>query len=98
MRQEIKAQKQDRNNALETILENALNQKISSRISFNTQVNNIEKAKNAEEILLKNYETGTINFTDVLDVQELQLKFMINKINAIQQYFMQTSTINYLTN
>ena len=58
------------------------------------------KFKSAEKdsLVISPLKRGGINFTDVLDVQELQLKFMINKINAIQQYFMQTSTINYLTN
>jgi len=98
MQQEIKAQKQDRINTLETILEKAINERISARISYDTQVKNIEQAKNAEEVLLKNYETSTINFTDVLDIQELQLKFMINKIKAVQQYYIQTTIINYLTN
>jgi outer membrane protein TolC len=96
--QEIKAQKQNRINALVTILDKAINERISARISFDTQIKNIEQAKNAEEVLIKNYETGTINFTDVLDIQELQLKFMINKIKDIQQYYIQTTIINYLTN
>jgi hypothetical protein len=46
---------------------------------------------------MKNYETGTIDFNDVLDVQELQLKFQINLIDSIKGYFTEYALINYLT-
>jgi len=95
--QEVLAQKQERLNALETLLDKAINNRISARISYKTQTKNLTKAKNVEEILIKSYETGTINFNDVLDIQELQLKFQINQIEAIKNYYLQTTIINYLT-
>ena len=58
----------------------------------------MERAKDAEEILVKNYETGTIDFNDVLDIQELQLRFQMNLIEAVKNYYVQTTIINYLTN
>ncbi|KAB1159773.1 TolC family protein [Tenacibaculum aiptasiae] len=96
--QEITAQKQDRLNALQTILDKAVNNRISAKISYDTQVKNLKQAKDAESILIKNYETGTINFNDLLDIQELQLKFQMNQIEAVQKYYSTTSIINYLTN
>jgi cobalt-zinc-cadmium efflux system outer membrane protein len=96
--QVILAQKQERLNTLETLLDKAVNNRISSRISYKTQTKNLEQAKNAETILVKSYETGTIDFNDVLDIQELQLKFQINQIESIKNYYVQTSIINYLTN
>lgn len=48
------------------------------------------------KILIKNYETGTIDFNDVLDVQELQLKFQINLIESIKGYYTEYANINYL--
>ena len=63
----------------------------------NTQAKNLKQAKNAETILVKNYETGTIDFNDVLDIQELQLKFQINQIESIKTYYLQKTIINYLT-
>lgn len=95
--EEILAQKQERLNGLETLLYKAINERISARISYNTQTKNLTQAKNAEEILIKNYETGAIDFKDVLDIQELQLKFEINKIEAVKSYYLQTTIINYLT-
>lgn len=96
--QEIEAQKQMRLNSLETLLEKALKDRVSSRISYETQTKNLNQANNAEEILIRNYETGTIDFNDVLDIQELQLKFQMNQIESVKTYYVQTTIINYLTN
>lgn len=96
--QEVEVQKEERLNSLETILDRAIRDRISARISNTTQAKNIQQAKNAEEILIKSYETGTIDFKDVLDIQELQLKFQINQIESVKNYYLQTTIINYLTN
>jgi len=96
--QEINYQKQERLNSLKTVLNKAVNERISARISSNTAIKNIKQAKDAEQILIKSYETGTINFNDILDIQELQLKFQINQIEAVKNYYVQSSIINYLSN
>ncbi len=96
--EEINAQKANRRNLLETILSDAFTNKEASYIKYKTQLRNLEQAKDAEEILIKNYETGTIDFNDVLDIQELQLRFQINLIEAVKNYYVQTAIINYLTN
>ncbi|WP_299622893.1 TolC family protein [uncultured Tenacibaculum sp.] len=96
--QEITAQKQERLNILETLLDKAINERISARISYATQTKNLKQAKDAEDILIKSYETGTIDFNDVLDIQELQLKFQMNQIESVKTYYVQTTIINYLTN
>jgi outer membrane protein TolC len=95
---EIKAQKQERLNKLEVFLDRAVNDRISARICHDTQSKNLKEAKDAEQILLKNYETGTIDFNDVLDIQELQLKFQVNQIESVKDYYVQTTIINYLSN
>ncbi|MDN3492209.1 TolC family protein [Winogradskyella bathintestinalis] len=95
--QEITTQKQERLNTLETLLSKAINERISARISYTTQTKNLKQAKDAEEILIKSYETGTIDFNDVLDIQELQLKFQMNQIESVKTYYIQTTIINYLT-
>ena len=96
--QEIIAQKQERFNTLETLLDKAINDRISARIRYVTQAENLKQAKDAEGILIKSYETGTIDFNDVLDIQELQLKFQLNKVESVKAYYIQTTIINYLTN
>ena len=95
---EIQAQREERLNRLQTLLAAALNSRTSARITANTFLRNIEQAKDAEEILVRSYETGTIDFNDVLDVQELQLKFQTGLIEAVKNYYQQTALVNYLTN
>lgn len=94
--QEITAQKQERLNNLETLLDKAINERISARISHTTQTKNLKQANDAEDILIKSYETGTIDFNDVLDIQELQLKFQMNQIESVKTYYVQSTIINYL--
>lgn len=93
---EIESQKEQRLNLLETAFANAQSKRNQARITFNTQEKNLKQARDAEEILLKNYETGTIDFNDVLDIQELQLKFQMNRIASVQLYYEQQALINYL--
>jgi len=96
--QQIESQKESRLNMLEAAFAKAISQRNQAKIKFDIQDRNLIQANNAEEILVKNYETGTINFNDVLDIQELQLKFGINQIDATQEYYNQSALINYLTN
>lgn len=96
--QEIKSLKELRSNVLQSAFAEALSQRNQSRIKYETQINNLKQAKDAEEILIKNYETGTIDFNDILDIQELQLKFQMNQIESVKNYYSQTAIINYITN
>ena len=96
--QEVLAQKEERLNTLETLLDKAINDRAAIRIKHQTQTKNLKQSKDAETILVKSYETGTIDFNDILDIQELQLKFQMNQIEAIKNYYLQTTIINYLTN
>lgn len=97
-KQEIQSEKDERLNLLSSELSKAISQRNQSRIKFNTQVKNLKQAEDAEEILIKNYETGTIDFRDVLDIQELQLKFQMGQIETTQLYYNQSAQINYLIN
>ena len=79
-------------------MDRAINNRIASRISYDTQAKNLKQAKDAEHILIRSYETGTIDFVDVLEIQELQLKFQMNQIDSVKNYYMQSTIINYLSN
>lgn len=94
--QEISLQKMERQNVLEAALAKAVAQRNEARIAFTTQTKNLQQAKDAEQILMKNYETATVDFNELLDIQELQLKFQYQQIGSIQQYFTQAAIINYL--
>jgi outer membrane protein TolC len=95
-KEEIQYQKNYRLNTLKTALARANSERDQARIAFETQEKNIKQAMDAEAILSKTYETGTIDFRDILDLQELQLKFQINKIESAKAYYIQSSIINYL--
>src|SRR5690554_2582690 len=90
-------QKQATQNSFTSALQTAIRSRNAARIRLETQDKNLKDAANATEILFKNYETGTIDFREVLDVQELQLQFQLSRIEAIGDYFKQTSIINYYT-
>lgn len=96
--QEIETQREQRLNVLESAFAKAQSQRNQARIAYNTQSRNLKQAQDAEEILVKNYETGTIDFNDVLDIQELQLKFQMNQIESVKGYYVQSAIINYLIN
>lgn len=93
---EIEMQKKQQLNVLESAFAKAISQRNQARIKYNTQEKNLKQANDAEEILIKNYETGTIDFIDILDIQELQLKFQINQISAVTTYYLQSAVVNYL--
>ena len=99
MRQlEIQTEKQERLNKLESALDKALKDRLSAEISYKTQTMNLNQSRKAEAMLIKSYESGTIDFNDVLDIQELQLKFQLNQIESIKSYYVQNVIINYLSN
>ena len=95
--QEIKLKKIDRRNTLETILDTAVKARNNSRIVFNTQKKNIEQTQNASQILLKKYETDSVNFEDLLDIEELELSFKLKQVDAVNTYYKESLTIYYLT-
>lgn len=96
--QEIEAEKKEKENQLKVLLAKAISTMHIAKIQFKTQEENLIQTKNAEQILMKNYETGTINFNDILDIQELQLKFETQQIESIQLFYTQAAIQNYLTN
>jgi outer membrane protein TolC len=93
---EINFQKESKLNVLESAFAKAISQLNQAKIQYYTQEKNLQQAQDAEEILIENYQTGTIDFNDILDIQELQLKFQMNQIESVQMYYVQQSIINYL--
>lgn len=97
-KQEIEFQKQERLNMLNSAYAQAVSKRREARITFDTQSENLSQAKEVEQILLTSYETGTVDFEDLLDIQELQLTFRINQIESVEMYYQQSAIINYLRN
>ncbi len=98
LRQEqISSNRNSRLNELGSRLRSALNERASARIKFEAQTDNLGQAKDAEDLLLKQYETGTIDFDDVLDIQEIQLQIQMNLIEAVSTWFKKDAIVEYLT-
>ncbi|WP_344927649.1 TolC family protein [Aquimarina addita] len=89
-------QRESAQNELGETLEKAINNRITARINFDTQLKNKIQAKQAEEIALSGYQTGQAAFGDLLEIQKMLLDFEIKQVEAIQEYFIQTAIINYL--
>ena len=98
MQLEIDARKQEQFNRLQRMMDHAIHSQRASRQSYITQVRNLDHAKKAEQILMKSYETGRLDFNEILDIQELQLKFQLGQIQTLKEYYLQTTMINYLSN
>ncbi|PNW25911.1 TolC family protein [Formosa algae] len=92
-----KTQKTEKMNGLISVLDVAVKQRKSARISYETQIKNINQAKHAQDILMKSYETGSIDFDAVLEIQDLQLTYEIRAIEATMAYYNQQTLINYIT-
>lgn len=97
MQIEINESKQNQFNKLQQMMDQAVHGRRAARATYNTQESNLKHAMNAEDILMKGYESGNLDFNEILDVQELQLKFQLGQIEAIKDYYLQTSMINYLS-
>lgn len=96
--QEVAQRREDRINQLQSRLETAINDRASAKVSWKLQLDNLEQARNAEDILIKTYETGKLDFDDVLDVQELQLMIQMNLIDAVVDFYQETAMIDYFLN
>ena len=95
-KEETLALKENRTNELKTQLNTALKNLEAAKISYDFQIENLERAKNAETILLKTYETGKVDFNDLLEIQELQLNIELAALEAIKKYYQNLSDIAYL--
>ena len=83
-------------NVLSEQLETAINNRITARIVYDTQRKNIEQTQQAEEMLLASYQSGILDFSALLELQEMQLDYELTKIESVKDYFIQTAIINYM--
>ncbi len=97
LQEELLQQKQLRYNMLETQMNRALRKRNTALISFQTQSKNIAQARDVETILTRSYEAGSVDFNEILDIQELQLKFQIEQIESVRIFNEQNAIIEYLS-
>ena len=92
----IESTKTEVENKLITIFENAESSIVNAKISVRTQIENIIEAERAKEVLLAGYQTSKIDFDQLLEVQQLKLKFQLKKVVSEKVYGVQKSTIEFL--
>ena len=93
----IETMKEDTNNQLVTLFEKALANLRNAKTSVETQLDNIEVAEKAQKVLLAAYQTSTIDFEQLLEIQQLKLKFQLRKVTSEKEYAIQKSNIEFLT-
>ncbi|MDC6350169.1 TolC family protein [Zeaxanthinibacter sp. PT1] len=98
MRQtELELQRQERLNQLQSALARAIHERNAARVTHGLLEENLHQVRQVEDILLKNYETGTIDFNEILDIQEMHLRFQNKLTEAVRTYYEKSAIINYLT-
>jgi len=84
-------------NQLHTIFSKANSGLSNSKVAIQTQLENISEADRAKEVLFAAYETSKIDFEQLLEIQQLKLKFQLKKVVSEKQYSVQKSTLEFLT-
>ena len=94
--------------AIETTKDNVANQFLiayekslanlqNSKASIKTQIENTYQANQAQKVLLIAYQTAKIDFEQLLEIQQLKLKFQLKKIASEKEYAIQKATLEFLT-
>lgn len=84
-------------NQLNILFETTQSKLENSKVSINTQVTNINEAERAKKVLLSAYETSKVDFQQLLEIQQLLLKFQLKKVLSEKQFGIQKSTLEFLT-
>ncbi len=95
--QAIEKRKEHSLNLLKSKLEQAQTGCQNALQNIKTQHKNSIEAKRALEVSLATYETGRLDFEQILDLQLLVLKFQLSTINAERELLIQKAMIKYIT-
>lgn len=93
----IESTKIETGNQLVTLFEKTMANLKNAKVSIKTQIDNIEQANQAQKVLLAAYETSKIDFEQLLEVQQLKLKFQFKMVTSEMEYAIQKSTLEFLT-
>ncbi len=95
--QAVERRKVNVSNELEMAFQEALTALQNAKRTVNTQKENIHQAQQAEEVILTTYETAKLDFEQILEVQQLILKFQLEEVKATSIYFKNKAMLEYLT-
>ena len=94
---EINTTKSNVTNKLLTLFENTMANLKNAKASIKTQTENTYQANQAKKVLLVAYQTSKIDFKQLLEIQQLKLKFQLKKITSEKEYAIQKATLEFLT-
>jgi len=92
----IETTKVKTSNQLITLFEKAMASLKNAKVSIKTQEDNIDQADQAQKVLLAAYQTSKMDFEQILEVQQLKLKFQLKMVASEKKYAIQKSTIEFL--
>jgi outer membrane protein TolC len=84
-------------NQLVILFEKTMANLKNAEVSIKTQLDNIEQADQAQKVLLAAYETSKMDFEQLLEIQQLKLKFQFKMVTSEMEYAIQKSTLEFLT-
>ncbi len=93
----IETTKVETSNQLVSLFEKAMSNLRNAKVSIKTQEDNIKQADQAQKVLLAAYQTSKMDFEQILEVQQLKLKFQLKMVTSEKNYAIQKSTIEFLT-
>ena len=93
----VEATKVATGNQLVTLFEKAMANLKNAKGSIKTQIANIKQAEQVQKVLLAAYQTSKLDFEQLLEVQQLKLKFQLNMVTSEKEYAIQKATIEFLT-
>ncbi|MBC2839339.1 TolC family protein [Robiginitalea sp. SC105] len=92
----LEAEEVSRRNRLESMLREAWQGQQSERIRYAALAENTQRTRQAIEILLRNYETQTVDFDELLEMHELELKLQLQQTEALAAFLSEGALVNYL--
>ncbi len=81
---------------LENMLDNALNQFVTSKKNVETYNQNITESKRVQKLVITNYTTGRMDYDEILEIQELTLRYQLLKIKELHSLYQQKALMEYL--
>lgn len=92
----IESTKVETRNQLVSLFEKSMANLKNAKNSIKTQLENIEQANQAQKVLLAAYQTSKMDFEQLLEIQQLTLKFQFKMATSKKEYAIQKSTIEFL--
>lgn len=84
-------------NTLQILYEKALVNAANAKEDYNVQLTNSEQARLAEKVILTTYQTGALDFEQILEIQDLSLKYELDTVKSVVNYHNNKAIIESLT-